>query len=110
MEKESPVAETPREAAQNAVEPERLLPGEDPRTTHPDDVRHWMSVYAQLLSFKEKVLSDTHASMAVMEPEARAEVSRTDATVLEAERQRLRRRADFWEQRHRELTLVEARP
>jgi hypothetical protein len=38
------------------------------------------------------------------EQDARVETVQTDLAVLEAERDRLRRRLDFWKRRHLELT------
>lgn len=38
------------------------------------------------------------------EPEAREEIDKTDLTILEAERERLRERLDFWLRRQHELT------
>jgi hypothetical protein len=60
----------------------------------PEDVRHWVLVYRQLVAFKEQMLE---------------EVGRTDAVVLKAEWERLRRRLDFWEQRLRKLQAASAR-
>jgi hypothetical protein len=94
----------PEESAKDAVDPKRLLEGEDPSTPHPQDARHWVEVYSQLLTFKEQTLAGTERNLEKMPaPEARDEAE-TDVTVLEAERERLRQRLDFWEKRHRELT------
>jgi hypothetical protein len=30
---------------------ERLLPGEDPASVHPDDAAHWVTVYSELVGF-----------------------------------------------------------
>jgi hypothetical protein len=95
----------PEESAKDAVDPDRLLEGEDPSTPHPQDARHWVEVYSQLLTFKERTLGSTQRNLNEMPaPEAREEAAETDVTVLEAERKRLRQRLDFWEKRHRELT------
>ena len=37
------------EAADKAVDPDRLLEGEDPSTTYLDDATHWVTVYSELL-------------------------------------------------------------
>ena len=41
-------------AALDAVEPERLLDGEDEQTTYADDAIHWTKVYRELLDFKHE--------------------------------------------------------
>ena len=45
-----------RSAALDAVEPERLLEGEDEHTAYVDDAVHWTKVYAELLDFKQSLL------------------------------------------------------
>jgi hypothetical protein len=57
------------------------------------------------LTFKERTLSTTERNIARMaEPEARKDIEKTDLTVLHAERDRLRKRLDFWLRRRHELT------
>jgi hypothetical protein len=83
-------------AALDAVEPDRLLPGEDERTPHMDDALHWMKVYSELLDFKRRLLLVTDERLVAMGDAARAEVEGTDLKVLQAEADRLERRFDFW--------------
>ena len=95
----------PQIAAQAAVDPDRLLEGEDPDTPHPEEARHWIEAYNELLTFKERAVATAHQSLAEMpEVDARLEATRTDFVVLEAERDRLRRRLEFWKRRHLDLT------
>jgi len=75
----------------------------------PEDVRHWVLVYRQLVAFKEQMLEETYQAMTNIQPDARSEVGRTDVVVLKAEWERLRRRLDFWEQRLRKLESESAR-
>jgi len=75
----------------------------------PEDVRHWVLVYRQLVAFKEQMLEETYQAMTNIQPDARTEVGRTDAVVLKAEWERLRRRLDFWEERLRKLQAASAR-
>src|SRR5579863_9332097 len=84
------------DAALDAVEPDRLLPGEDERTPHMDDALHWMKVYSELLDFKRRLLIVTDERLVSMGDAARAEVEDTDLKVLQAEADRLERRFDFW--------------
>ena len=95
----------PEEAAKNAADPNRLLEGEDPSTPHPEEARHWVDVYSELLTFKERTISTAQRDVAELpKPEAREEAEQTDMVVLEAERDRLQQRLDFWKRRHRELS------
>ena len=95
----------PQKAAGEAVDPDRLLEGEDPETRHPEEANHWIEVYTELLTFKERAVATAHQSVAQMpEVDARVEATRTDMAVLEAERDRIRRRLDFWKRRHLELS------
>jgi hypothetical protein len=87
------------------ADPDRLLEGEDSSTPNPEEAQHWIDVYTDLMTFKERTESSAQKSLKQMpEPEARAEVARTDLPALKAERERLRRRLDFWKQRHADLT------
>jgi hypothetical protein len=92
----APDPEDAADAAQEAVEPDRLLPGEDERTPHMDDALHWMKVYSELLDFKRRLLVVTDERLVSMGDAARAEVEETDLKVLRAEADRLERRFDFW--------------
>jgi hypothetical protein len=93
---EAPDPEEAADSALEAVEPDRLLPGEDERTPHMDDAMHWMKVYSELLDFKRRLLVVTDERLVSMGDAARAEVEETDLKVLQAEADRLERRFDFW--------------
>ncbi len=87
------------------MDPDRWLDNENPRSRLPEDARHWIQVYTELLAFKDKALATAHHSLGGMsEEEARVEMAQTDLAVMEAERDRLRRHLDFWKQRHLDLT------
>ena len=92
----APDPQNAENAAQETVEPDRLLPGEDERTPHMDDAMHWMKVYSELLDFKRRLLFVTDERLVSMGDAARAEVEETDLKVLQAEAERLERRFDFW--------------
>jgi len=101
----------PQTAAREAVDPDRLLEGEDPESPHPEEARRWIEVYTELLTFKERALATAHEGLAKMaEADARREAVRTDFSVLEAERDRLRRRLEFWKKRHLDLSISTASP
>ncbi len=91
-------------AALDAVEPERLLDGEDEQTTYADDAIHWTKVYRELLDFKHSLLNVAEKSVASMEDDAGSEVKDTDVKVLNAEAARFERRLAFWQVRANQLS------
>jgi hypothetical protein len=91
-----------KDALERVRDPDRLLEGEDLDTTHLDDAKHWLHVYGELLGFKESVVGEA-ASSAVDLPEDAQPEADSDLTILEAERQRLRRRYGFWQARVAQL-------
>lgn len=80
----------------------RLLEGENRKTDDPDDVAHWRAVYADLVGFKQKMLSDTQEHISAV-PETEKELAKNDLPFLEAEMGRLQRGLQFWENRRREI-------
>lgn len=91
-----------REALRVVGDPDRLLPGEEPNTRYLDDARHWRSVYAELLHFKDQLVTAARRAGENLRRPARHEVS-DDLRLLEAERTRLRSRYEFWKRRSEEL-------
>jgi hypothetical protein len=92
-------------AAREAVEPERLLPGEEEDSVHLDDAVHWAKVYSELLDFKRSLLTVAEDGITSMHDAARTEIEETDLKILLAEAQRLERRQEFW--RFRSATLMD---
>ena len=92
-----------QDAALDAVEPERLLEGEDEHTEYVDDAVHWTEVYAELLDFKQSLLDLAERRVAALEDAAESEVRETDLKVLAAEAARFRRRLAIWQRRVEEL-------
>jgi DNA-binding response OmpR family regulator len=93
----------PEDGALAAVDSDRLLEGEDPKTRHPEDARRWLVVYGELLAFKESVLERTLRAVEQSAPEAAAEIARTDVPILTEERNRFSHRLSYWQGRVREL-------
>ncbi len=93
-----------QDAALDAVEPERLLDGEDEETTYADDAIHWTKVYRELVDFKHSLLNVAEKSVAAMEDDAGSEVKGTDLKVLKAEAARFERRLAFWQVRANQLS------
>ncbi|MBV8195230.1 MAG: hypothetical protein JOY80_06845 [Candidatus Dormibacteraeota bacterium] len=80
-----------------AHEYDTLLPGEalaikdgDPR-----DIEHWVTVYKELLSFKEKLLEAIGSQRGSVQSDGRLEVQHDDI-LFRREYARLRRRLDYW--------------
>jgi DNA-binding response OmpR family regulator len=93
----------PKEVAQAAVDHYRLLEGEDPGTVYAEDARRWLVVYGELLAYKESMLERTLRAVVEYAQEAASEIAQTDLPILREERDRLRRRLDFWQGRVSEL-------
>ncbi len=91
------------QAAEDAVDEERLLEGENPASRHLDDATHWVQVYGELLAVKRDLLGTAENALADLEPEARREVASTDLVVLDAEMKRFSRRLTYWRERCVEL-------
>jgi hypothetical protein len=87
------------EAGEKAVDDDRLLEGEDPKTPYLDDATHWVTVYTELLGVKRELVGVSEAHLPEMPEEARHEVASTDLVVLHAEMKRFSRRLEFWRQR-----------
>ncbi len=98
------VDEEAQRAAEQAVDEDRLLPGEDPQSSYVDDALHWSAVYAELLQGKSAMLAALIDRVAqAREDIARQELGETDVVVLRHELQRLQTRLDFWAKRRLEL-------
>lgn len=98
-----------KDSANKAVDGDRLLPGEDPKTPHVDDAVHWLSVYTELLQAKAAMLAALSQRLSQMkENEAQLEVGKTDVVVLERELARFQGRLDFWKARKTELESSDA--
>jgi DNA-binding response OmpR family regulator len=93
----------PTDAAMAAIDPKRLIEGENPETMHVEDARHWLVVYSELLAFKESVLARTDSAVVGLHPESSREIRTTDVKVLQSERDRFRRHLEYWRRRLREL-------
>lgn len=95
----------PKDAVVRAIDQDALLDGEDPTSPHLEDADHWISVYRELIDFKESLLNSSQEDAAQLEhPEARTEATHVDGTILLAELERFRRRLEFWKQRQEQLS------
>jgi DNA-binding response OmpR family regulator len=76
----------------------RPLEGEDIKTSHWEDARHWMSIYADLLEFKRGLLDRVHRDLANLRPDAR-KAAEVDVRIIEQQMQGYQRRLDLWYKR-----------
>jgi hypothetical protein len=88
-----------RESSARTGGGDRLLPGEDPETPHPDDVQHWIRVYAELLESKTRILDVTLQERQRRTGTIAEDELERDRAIMVAEMERLRRRLQFWQSR-----------
>ncbi len=82
--------------------PSRALEGEDLKTSHWEDARHWMSIYANLLEFKRGILDRVRKDVASLQPLARM-AAEADVQIIEDQMQGYQARLDLWYRRIWEL-------
>jgi DNA-binding response OmpR family regulator len=78
------------------------LAGEDLTTTHWEDARHWLSIYADLLNFKRGILARIRRDMTKLSPIAQAAVS-VDLRLVESQMASYEKRHALWTKRSKEL-------
>jgi len=76
--------------------PDRLLEGERPRTLFPQDARHWIAVYREMIEFKDELLTRMHGQLLQLPAAARQDVIDNDIAMLEDQLGRYHRRLEFW--------------
>jgi DNA-binding response OmpR family regulator len=82
---------------------DRLLEGEDPKTGFPQDARHWIAVYSEMIAFKNDVLGRMRGRVRRLPPAARADVIANDVQFIENQLERYQRRLQYWYARQWEL-------
>ena len=80
------------------TEPSLPLEGENIETTHWEDARHWMSIYADLLEFKRGLLDRIRRDVTKLSPVARAAAER-DVGIIEMQMEGYQHRLELWYQR-----------
>jgi hypothetical protein len=90
-------------AADAAIDPDRLLPGEDPDSELLDDAEHWEAVYTELLAAKARILNTTLEQIEEAKHRIAQRELETDQTLLLAEIERFQRRLRHWHEREIEL-------
>jgi hypothetical protein len=80
----------------------RALEGEDLKTSHWEDARHWMSIYADLIEFKRGILDRVRRDVASLQPLAR-KAAEADVQIIEDQMNGYQGRLDLWYRRIWEL-------
>jgi Transcriptional regulatory protein, C terminal len=76
----------------------RPLEGENLKTNHWEDARHWMSIYADLLEFKRGLLDRVEHDVANLRPDAQ-KAAKVDLRIIDDQMQGYQRRLDLWYKR-----------
>ena len=71
------------------------LAGENLKTTHWEDARHWMSIYADLLEFKRGILDRVRRDIAALQPDAQ-KAAAIDLKIIEDQMLGYQARLDLW--------------
>jgi DNA-binding response OmpR family regulator len=76
----------------------RPLEGEDLKTSHWEDARHWMSIYADLLEFKRGLLDRVRRDIVTLRPDAQ-KAAAIDLRIIDDQMQGYQTRLDLWYKR-----------
>jgi len=76
----------------------RPLEGEDLKTSHWEDARHWMSIYADLLEFKRGLLERIRRDLVALRPVAQ-KAAEVDLRIIDEQMQGYQKRLDLWYKR-----------
>jgi len=87
------------QAADEATDSRRLLPGEDVDSHLRKDALHWVQVYTELRDTKHHLIAELKSKMEQVSAPARAELGRADLRILELQVERFERRLAFWRER-----------
>jgi Transcriptional regulatory protein, C terminal len=78
------------------------LQGEDIATSHWEDARHWMSIYADLIEFKLGILDRVRRDVIKLPPVART-AAEADVLIIESQMHGYQRRLELWHTRLSDL-------
>ena len=85
--------------------PDRLLEGENPESLRPQDTRHWISVYREMIAFKEDLLERVSGDLKHVSAAAKIELN-DDVKLIDTQLKRYRRRLTYWVQRQLDLEEI----
>ena len=95
--------------AEAAPQTSEGLAGEDLRTMHWEDARHWIGVYADLIRFKVGLLERVRRELPKLQPVAQ-NAAATDLAIIEGQMRGYQGRLDLWYHRLWELHGLELDP
>jgi DNA-binding response OmpR family regulator len=78
------------------------LEGEDIATSHWEDARHWMSIYADLIEFKHGLLDRVRRDVSKLPPVARR-AAEADVLIIESQMHGYMKRFELWQRRLSDL-------
>ncbi len=84
---------------------DRLLEGEDPESLRPQDTRHWISVYREMITFKEDLLERVTSDLVHVSAAAQIDLN-DDIKLIDSQLKRYRRRLSYWVERQLELEEI----
>ena len=84
---------------------DRLLEGEDPASLRPKDTRHWISVYREMIAFKEDLLERVSGDLVHVSAAAKIDLN-DDVKLIDDQLRRYRRRLSYWVDRQLELEEI----
>ena len=79
-------------------EASRPLEGEDIGTTHWEDARDWMSIYADLLEFRRGILDRVRRDLTKLGPVAQR-AAEADLKIIEGQMEGYQKRLELWSRR-----------
>jgi hypothetical protein len=68
---------------------DRLLEGEDPESLRPQDTRHWISVYREMIAFKDDLLERVTGDLVHVSAAAKTDLN-DDITLIDSQLKRYR--------------------
>ena len=84
---------------------DRLLEGEDPGSLRPQDTRHWISVYREMIAFKEDLLERVSTDLKRVSAAAQTDLN-DDVQLIDSQLKRYQRRLSYWVERQLELEEI----
>ncbi len=89
---------------------DRLLEGENPNTLFPQDARHWIAVYREMIAFKDQLLARINDQILRLPRAARSDVADNDIGLIENQLERYKRRIEYWYARQWDLEGLQVDP
>jgi DNA-binding response OmpR family regulator len=84
---------------------DRLLEGEDPASLRPQDTRHWIAVYREMITFNDDLLARVSDDLTHVSAATKIDLD-DDVKLIEGQLQRYRRRLEYWVERQLELEEI----